>query len=173
MFRSHKNVEEAYSFHQLHLYMWSEKKLSNLCGYWTLRAFKGVKHNRPCNEHKPPMCTPSQHITSKAITILNVPRVYQMVCSLCHSFIRFKIMQHLYWRGSYLPKTIREITTKPWVLRRVWLGGNWTLLYPHRERMLLICSWLSHKKYAYTNKIICDLLLVLKNINTKLKHYIK
>ena len=53
------NVEEAYSFHRLHLYMWSEGKFSNLCRYWTLRALKGVKHTRPCNEHNPPMCTPS------------------------------------------------------------------------------------------------------------------
>ena len=30
----------------------------NLCGYWTLRALKGVKHTRPCNEHNPPMRTP-------------------------------------------------------------------------------------------------------------------
>ena len=116
------NVEEAYSFHRLHLYMWSEGKFSNLCGYWTLRALKGVKHTRPCNEHNPPMCTPlpphnsptptqiiqsnhySQGPTGIPDGMFFMPQLYQTqsYASLIGS-----------WRGSYLPlpKTIWEKTT--------------------------------------------------------------
>ena len=78
------NVAEAYSFYRLHLYMWSEGKFSNLCGYWTVRALKGVKHTRPCNEHNPPMCTPPP----SQLTHTNTYNPRQSLFSRSHGYNR-------------------------------------------------------------------------------------